>query len=104
MEPVLFTLLITFLMAAAIVWVIVHVITILFKLMIWGIKTPFRVGRHLMINASTRPMLSLRCANRRCGARLREEGHFCPRCGQAIAASQLQFDRPRLSRPISRVA
>jgi hypothetical protein len=104
MEPVLFTLLITFLMVAAIVWVVVHVITLVFKVIIWGVKTPFRIGRHLMFNASSRPMISLRCANRRCGARLREEGRFCPRCGQAVASHQRQFEAPRVPRPMSRMA
>lgn len=104
MEPVLFTLLITFLMVAAVVWVVVHLLTLVFKLVFWVIKTPFRLGRHLMINASARPMLSLRCANRRCGARLREEGRFCPRCGQAIAQHQLQFDRPHVAQSVTRIA
>jgi hypothetical protein len=104
MEPVLFTLLIAFLMVAAVVWVTVHLITLAFKLVIWGLKTPFRVGRHLMFNASSRPILTLRCANRRCGTRLREEGRFCHRCGQAVASHQLQFETPRVARPMSRVA
>lgn len=102
MEPVLFTLLITLLMVAAIVWVIVHLVVLALKLIFWVVKTPFRIGRHLMINASTRPMLSLRCANRRCGARLREEGRFCPRCGQAVSAHQHQIERTHMA--ISRVA
>lgn len=104
MEPVLFTLLITFLMIAAIVWVVFHLLAMLLKLIVWVVKTPFRIGRHLMINASARPMLSLRCENRRCGCRLREEGRFCPRCGQAVTARQLQFDRPQVARTITRVA
>ncbi len=104
MEPVLFTLLITCLMVAAVVWLAITVLRIVFKVMIWGIKTPFRVGRHLMINASSRPILSLRCANRRCGCRLREEGRFCPRCGQPVALHQFQFERPRVAQPVSRVA
>jgi hypothetical protein len=102
MEPVLFTLLITFLMVAAVVWVVVHLLRIVFKVMIWGVKTPFRIGKHLMINASCKPILSLRCANRRCGSRLREEGRFCHRCGQPVASHQFQFEAPRV--PASRMA
>ena len=102
MEPVLFTLLITCLMVAAVVWVVIHLIMLVFKIVIWGVKTPFRIGRHLMFNASTRPVLTLRCANRRCGTRLREEGRFCHRCGHAVASHQLQFQAPHVS--VSRVA
>lgn len=102
MEPVLFTLLITFLMVAAVVWVVIHLITLAFKLVIWGVKTPFRIGRHLMFNASSRPILTLRCSNRCCGTRLREEGRFCHRCGQAVASHQLRFEQPRV--PVSRMA
>lgn len=105
MEPVLFTLLISCLMVAAVVWVVIHLITMVFKLIIWGVKTPFRVGRHLMINASARPILSLRCANRRCGSRLREEGRFCPRCGQPVAHAQIDSNRqPVRARSYARVA
>lgn len=104
MEPVLFTLLITCLMVAAIVWVVFYVISLVFRVVIWGVKTPFRIGRHLMVNASTRPILTLRCVNRRCGARLREEGRFCHRCGQAVAVHDFGHHHVDVARPVSRVA
>lgn len=102
MEPVFFTMLVLLLMVGAIAWVVFHLVVLILKVVFWIIKTPFRVGRHIMFNASARPMLSLRCANRRCGARLREEGRFCPRCGQAASTHQLQLQRPQL--PVSRIA
>lgn len=104
MEPVLFTLLITCLLVAAVVWVVFHLIALTFRVVFWVLKTPFRIGRHLMVNASSRPVLTMRCANRRCGARLREEGRFCHRCGQAVAVHEFHYDGVHVAKPVTRVA
>lgn len=103
MEPVLFTLLITLLMVAAVVWLVVHLIIQVLKLAFWIIKTPFRIGKTLIFDASSRPVLARRCSNRKCGTKLRESSHFCHRCGSALA-TQVQAYRTPAPQAFSRVA